>query len=280
LIKYKDYRDNQLNRRGGLMDFQKKSIGLFILYTIFTTILGIVIKEMIDNWGTKNLEITDFTQQVLFATSIIIVLIVIVCHIIMGKKIDYKIDLIREEFRDSSYYSFIQNQRERHKLMARRIEEAEKQIYILSDLASEQEKRKPEHKIYLQTLDDVLANKPELKFLRIIVPALDPQKSTYSDEEIIKWIKSNRAYEDHFRTINQFRKWCLIALKHGGPLGFSIMLIDDRYLFFVIEEKFEDKLIAELLEGGFYFENLGESLVNKIQQFFEDIMKKETLVVE
>lgn len=270
-------------REGDKMALTKKSSWLYILLSLFSTIFGIIINEIIDNWSTKNLELIDFTQQVLVSGLIIIVITIIIFHIVIGKKIDSKIELIRKEYilplQNKFYCAFMQNQTERHKRMIECIKKAEKQIYILSDLAGAEEEKKKKHKEYLQTLNSVIKKKRGLKFLRIVVPHLDRQKSTHADDEIKRIVKENMAYEEHFRIINQCRDRSLLALRSGGPLGLSILLVDDQYLFLVIEKKYEEKLLANILEGGFFFEDLSKKLTQRFQECFE-YLRSGTVIIE
>ena len=191
-----------------------------------------------------------------------------------------------EKYNDNSSISnkdivncyFIQSADERIKRIIECISKAEKRIYILSSLSRTKTTQTTQHKNYLFALNDILENKSNVDFLRIIVPPQSLSNALKNKQELINRIKEFEPYDDHFNIINEFREKSLIALP-DGPRGISILFIDDRFLFLIIAKDYKEKLLSDLLEGGFFFENLTMKLAKRFYECFQGL-KKDGIIIE
>ena len=100
---------------------------------------------------------------------------------------------------------------------------------------------------------------------------------TILKNKLINRIKEFEPYEDHFKIINKFREESLIDLP-DGPRGISILFIDDLFLFLIIAKDYKEKLLSDLLEGGFFFKNLNRNLVQRFKVCFNE-MKLNGIVI-
>jgi len=240
-------------------------------------ILGIIIGAFAQAFIEKYLAPILPMQIIPFIS---IFLVIIIAAILIGflsfllKKINHSIDQVRQEFisifKGKYYTTFIENQTERHKKLIDCIHKAEEEILIFSDLASMDEIRMKEHKQYLDELNYILKNRKSVKVTRFVVPNPGDEKLE-SDADIINWVKRNRAYAEHFEILNKYRERALLALRNSGPTGLSIILVDERYLFLVIEKEYEEKLLGQLMAGGFFFEDFGKSLTRRYKECLENL---------
>lgn len=173
---------------------------------------------------------------------------------------------------------FINNPDERIRRIIEYIDKTEKRIYILSSLSSKKTTETLQHKNYLSALNELLENKRNVEFLRIIVLPQGLNNCSKNKKELINKIIEFEPYKDHFNIINRFRKKALIALP-DGPRGISILFIDDRFLFLIIAKDYNEKLLSDSLEGGFFFENLSQNLITRFKKCFEE-MKLKGQVIE
>jgi len=191
-----------------------------------------------------------------------------------------------EKYNDNSSISnkdivncyFIQSADERIKRIIECISKAEKRIYILSSSSRTKTTQTIQHKNYLFALNEILEKKSNVDFLRIIVPPQSLSNALKNEEELINRIKELEPYEDHFNMINKFREKSLIAMP-DGPRGISILFIDDRFLFLIITKDYKEKILSDLLTGGFFFDNLSKNLAQRFKECFKT-MKLSGIVIE
>lgn len=172
---------------------------------------------------------------------------------------------------------FIQSSNERIKRIIECISKAEKRIYILSSLSRTKMTQTIQHKNYLFALNEILENKSNVDFLRIIVSPQSLSNTLKNKQKLINRLKEFEPYEEHFNIINKFREKSLIA-SPDGPRGISILFIDDRFLFLIITKDYKEKILSDLLTGGFFFDNLSKNLVQRFQECFKE-MKLNGIVI-
>lgn len=245
----------------------------------FVSFLFFLVSAIIGGVSEKFINGTLKDQSLISHLSIILVLVVLVSTISylihLNKKIKGSIVYIQKEFlslfKDRFYCSFFENQDDRHQKMIQCIRNAEKQIYIFSDLADSDEILKPGHKEYLKTLNEVLEmKKKDIKFKRIVVP--NPKKKIgESEQDVINWVKNNDAYSEHLKIVNKYQTKPVVALKKEHPVGLSFLLVDDHFLFLVIEKEYNETVLGTLLEGGFYFEDFGNKLTKNFKECMDDM---------
>lgn len=231
-------------------------------------IIGGVGGELIEQLVCQIFNLNTLPNQILIICSLFIVFLIF--FVVYLQKIDRKIEnaltKLIKPFVDEISCSFLSvNKSERLKKMQNYINLAKKQIFIYSDL-SDNIKLK-EHQDYLNALNLKMKDK-EIKFLRIIVPDFDTSdmKNGKIKEEIEKLI----AYQNHFNKISELRKnEEALLIDKNGEKGISILMIDERYLFIIIKKEYKHPLLTNILEGGFFFEDVARKLTERFTKFFE-----------
>lgn len=240
-------------------------------------IIGGISSQLIEQIFGQVFNLNTLPQQILIICSVFIIfLIVIVVYLQrMDRKIENTLSKLIKPFVDEIPCSFLGDQEERLQKITNYINIAKKQIFIFSNLADKKETDLKEHQNYLNALNLKLKDR-EIKFLRIIVPDFDITEM--KDENIKEKIKKLTAYQDHFDKIFKLRKneEALLVDKNGEQ-GISIMMIDERYLFIIIEKKYKHPLLAKIFEGGFFFEDVGKKLTERFTKFFE--ARKDRIVI-
>ena len=240
-------------------------------------IIGGISGQLIEQIFGQVFNFNTLPQQILVICSVFIIfLIVIVVYLQrMDRKIENTLSKLIKPFVDEIPCSFLGNQEERLQKITNYINIAKKQIFIFSNLAEKKETDLKEHQNYLNALNLKLRDR-EIKFLRIIVP--DFNTSEMKDQDIKEEMKKLIAYKEHFKKIFELRttEETLIVDKNGEQ-GISIMMIDERYLFIIIEKKYKHPVLANILEGGLFFEDIGKKLTVRFTKFFE--ARKDRIVI-
>jgi hypothetical protein len=155
-----------------------------------------------------------------------------------------------------NYTRFITSKPARLNLMTECIKNAKRSIYILSDLSGTEETQMEEHAKYIDALNQALDDKKgntDFEVKRIVVPPYASGMNTETDPDWIYKIPITEAYREHFRRLYEFDE---TALKHAnGPRNVSVILIDNKYLFWKPELTYGDKALDTLLDGGLYLED-------------------------
>jgi hypothetical protein len=170
--------------------------------------------------------------------------------------VTYSLMRIQKLVENRNYTRFITSKPERLNLMTECIKNAKRSIYILSDLSGTEETQLEEHEKYLDALNQVMVDNnsnPNFEVKRIVVPPYASGKDTQSDPDWIYSAPITHAYREHFRRLDEFNE---TALKHAnGPRNVSVILIDNKYLFWKPELTYGDKALDALLDGGLYLED-------------------------
>ncbi len=182
-------------------------------------------------------------------------MIALICLILVG----YTLIRIQKLVANRNYTRFITSKSARLKLMTECIKNAKKSIYILSDLSVAEETKMDEHENYLAALHEVVDNNkgnPNFEVKRIVVP---PYASNINAETDPDWIykilatQAYQAYQEHFRRLDDFKE---TAVRHAnGPRNVSVILIDNKHLFWKPELTYGDRALDTLLDGGLYLED-------------------------
>jgi len=240
-------------------------------------IIGGIGGQIIEQFWSRVFNLNTLPRQILIICSVFIIfLIVIVVYLQrMERKVENTLSILIKPFVDEIPCSFLGDQEERLQKITNYINIAKKQILIFSNLSDKKETDLKEHQDYLDALNQKLKDK-EIKFLRIIVP--DFNISEMKDQDIKEEIKKLPAYKEHFKKIFELRtsEETLIVDKNGEQ-GISIMMIDERYLFIIIEKKYKHPVLANILEGGLFFEDIGKKLTVRFTKFFE--ARKDRIVI-
>jgi hypothetical protein len=178
--------------------------------------------------------------------------IALICLIL----VTFSLMRIEKLVENRNYTRFITSKPERLNLMTECIKNAKQCIYILSDLSGTEETQLEEHVKYIDALNQVLDDKKgntDFEVKRIVVPTYASGKDTEADPDWIYTAPITQAYREHFRRLYEFDE---TSLKHtNGPCNVSVILIDNKYLFWRPELTFGDKALDTLLDGGLYLEN-------------------------
>jgi len=163
---------------------------------------------------------------------------------------------IKKLVENRNYTRFITSKPERLNLMTECIKNAKRSIYILSDLSGTEETQMEEHAKYIDALNQVMDDKkgnPNFDVKRIIVPPYASGMNTETDPDWIYKIHVTEAYREHFRRLREFDQ---VSPKHNnGPRNVSVILIDNKYLFWKPELSYGDAALDTLLDGGLYLED-------------------------
>jgi hypothetical protein len=211
-----------------------------ILATVMSKAVGEVIQKSLNN------QVMGYYFMVVVA---------LVCLIL----ISYFLMRIEKLVENRNYAQFITSKPERLNKMTSCIKNARRSIYILSDLSGIAENQSKEHKKYIKAINQVIAdNKGNKGFdvKRIVVP---PSTSGINTETDPDWIyellakPSYQAYQEHFKQLDDFTE---TAVKSAdGPRNVSVILIDNKHLFWKPELMYGDKALDTLMDGGLYLED-------------------------
>lgn len=178
--------------------------------------------------------------------------VALACLILVG----YFLMRIEKLVENRNYTRFITSKPERLNLMTECIKNAKRSVYILSDLSGSEETQLEEHAKYIDALNQMIVEKtgnPYFEVKRIVVPPYASGVNTDIDPDWIYKIPIAEAYRDHFRQLHRFDE---TALKHAnGPRNVSVILIDNKYLFWKPELTYGDKALDTLLDGGLFLED-------------------------
>lgn len=170
--------------------------------------------------------------------------------------VSYTLMRIQKLVENRNYTRFITSKPERLNLMIECIKNARRSIYILSDLSGTEETQMKEHAKYIDALNQVMDDNrgnPNFEVKRIIVPPYTSGKETQADPDWIYTAPITYAYREHFRRLCAFDE---TALRHtNGPRNVSVILIDNKYLFWKPELTYGEKALDTLLDGGLYLED-------------------------
>jgi hypothetical protein len=237
-----------------------------MVFFILGCLIGALLQQMLD----KYFEIIAIPQKVLIGCFILLLaLLVYYLRQIYSKtttNLDKLLNITLKEILEGIPCSFLTSQKERLKTLKNYIGIANKSIFIFSDLADKHETNLKEHFDYLSALDEKIVRNRKIEISRIVVPQFDMSKLT--DSEIENKVKNLSAYKVHFSNLLEYRDEALI-LDKNGPEGISIMMLDERYLFLQIKKTFKNEILANTLEGGFFFEEIGKELSDRFMRFFK-----------
>jgi hypothetical protein len=210
-----------------------------------STILGAVFGVIVDRVLQKSLNNQSAGYYLMIVVALVCLILVI-----------YFLMEIEELVQNRNYTRFITSRPERLNLMIECIKNAKRSIYILSDLSGTEETRMKEHARYIDALNQVMDDNkgnPNFEVKRIVVPPYTRGKETEADPDWIYTASITIAYREHFRRLCEFDE---TSLKHtNGPRNISVILIDNKYLFWKPELTYGDKALDTLLDGGLYLED-------------------------
>jgi hypothetical protein len=180
---------------------------------------------------------------------------------------------IEKLVRRSNKAQFITSKPGRLNKMIECIKEAEESIYILSDLSGTEETQLEEHEKYLDALNQVLENN-KVKVKRIVMPNSTGGKNTAADPDWIYTAPITKAYQNHFRRLQDCDD---TALSHTTVSRYvSMMIIDNKYLFWKPELMYGDKDLDKLMDGGLYLEDFTQEVTTDFAEAFLKMHKKAT----
>lgn len=230
-----------------------------------STILGAIFGVIVDRFLQESMD----NQSAGYYLMVIVALICLILVIYFLMEIE---DLVQNR----NFTRFITNKAERLNLMTYYINHATKSIYIISDLSGSNENRMKEHKNYIEALNRVIEdNKGNDEFIvkRIIVPPYASSTNANADPD---WIynlpeKDKEKYRKHF---SQLRDLQPPSPKYSkGTCNVSMILIDNKYLFWKPEVTHSNEDLDTLLDGGIYLEDYTrEGIANfakRFQKMFE-----------
>jgi hypothetical protein len=188
--------------------------------------------------------------------------IALLCLILIG----YFLMRIEKLVENRNYAQFITGKPERLNKMTSCINNAKKSIYIISDLSGAKETQMEEHKKYLNALNQLIDGK-KVDVKRIIVSSKDNEANP-------DWIYNTpvtKAYLEHF---SRLRKLDKVSPKYNNaPCNVSMILIDNKYLFWKPEVTFGNSAQDALLDGGLYLEDYTHEgiadFANRFREMFE-----------
>jgi len=180
---------------------------------------------------------------------------------------------IEKIVRKSNKAQFINSKPRRLNRMIECIKEAERSIYILSDLSGTEETRLEEHEKYLDALNQVLNDK-KVVVKRIVVPHYASGKATEANPNWVYTAPLTKAYQKHFKRLQECDD---TALTHTYvPRNVSMMIIDKKYLFWKLELVAGDEDLDKLLDGGLYLEDFTQEVTADFAEAFLKMHRKAT----
>jgi hypothetical protein len=204
-----------------------------ILVALLSKVVGDVVQKSLNN------QIVGYYLMAVVA---------LVCLILIG----YFLIRIEKMVENRNFTRFITSKPERLNMMTECIKNAQRSIYILSDLSGTDETRLEEHEKYLKALNQVIDDK-KVEVKRIVVPAYAGGKDTEVDPDWIYKMPVTKAYLGHF---NRLRKLDKVSPKYSNSrCNVSMILIDNKYLFWKPEITHGDAALDTLLDGGLYLED-------------------------
>lgn len=253
---------------------------LFIVVSnVISFLLGGFSQEWFEYWLTRRQGGIDDSDLKIVIMVMLIITILIVWFLRQVKvKTDNTLESIKSEYKqtlfDSFRCSFLRNQDQRMEKMIQCINEAEKQIYILSDLSRDDQSERTTHKAFLSSLNTFAAkreNDGNIDITRIIVPPPELDADYKTTAEYYRKIMMRKAYAQHFKLLSKTKS--LLGLPNG-PRGISILLIDRRHLFVVLENEFgTTPELKRLLANGFYFQDSSGTLTASFENCFKEMFK-------
>jgi hypothetical protein len=192
---------------------------------------------------------------------LLMAVVALVCLILIG----YFLMRIEKLVENRNYTRFITSKAERLNLMTYCINNATKSIYIISDLSDTEETQMDEHEEYLEALNQVMKSK-KVEVKRIVMPPYVNGKDSAVDFDWIYTTPTKPAYQKHFKLLQDYDNY---AMSHTNvPLNVSMILIDNKYLFWKPELTYGDKELEKLFDGGLYWEDYTlEGLAHFIKTF-------------
>lgn len=236
-----------------------------------TFILGCFIGVLVEQVLNNVFKLGSLSQQVFFIFLLLIIAFLIFFLNRIKKNIQENLkELIEAALKKASKEipcTFIQDQEERLEKIISYIKLSTREILIYSHLSDEKETSLIEHKKYLDALNDLLENKKDIEFLRIVVPSFNT--TGMSDTDIRQKIKEHPVYQEHFEKINTNREndEPLIVQKNGIG-NTKIILIDGRYLFLSTSHHSDDDQLNRIIRGGFFFDDVAGIYTSKFKRFF------------
>jgi hypothetical protein len=230
-----------------------------------TGILAALLLEVISEAVQKSLnhQIVGF---------LLMAVVALVCLILIG----YFLMRIEKLVENRNYTRFITSKAERLNLMAECIKNAKRSIYIISDLSGTEETELEEHKKYIDALNQVINENmfsKDFEVKRIIVPPYASGMNTETDPDWIYKIpfteEAYEAYLEHFRLLREKDK---ASPKHNYiPRNISMILIDNKHLFWKPELTYGDENLDTLLDGGLYLEDYTHEGIADFAERFQDM---------
>jgi hypothetical protein len=191
----------------------------------------------------------------------------LVCLVLVA----YCLIQVEKLVRKSNSALFIKSKPGRLNKMTEYIKNAERSIYILSDLSGTEETQLEEHEKYLDALNTVLNNK-HVEVKRIVVPNSAGGKDMEADPDWIYTAPITKAYQKHFRRLQECDD---TALSHTiVSRNVSMMIIDNKYLFWKPELTYGDKDLDKLMDGGLYLEDFTQAVTADFAEAFRKMHKK------
>lgn len=199
---------------------------------------------------------------------LLMAVIALVCLILIG----YFLMRIEKLVENRNYTRFITSKPERLNLMIECIKNAKRSIYILSDLSGTDETRMKEHANYIEALNLAIENNKgnrEFEVKRIVVPPYASGMNVKADPNWIYNISITETYRKHF---SQLRDCKPPSPKYSnGPCNVSMILIDNKYLFWKPEITHSDEDLDTLLDGGLYLEDYTREGIADFAKRFQDM---------
>lgn len=282
-----------------------------VIFPILSFIFGIFLKPLIEIFIDWRLDINTIRSPLallIIGILIVTVLIIVSWLVLLEKrKIKQTHEIIADEIKNTLSFrcQLLTDQTKRMNMMIGCIKKAENRIYLLSSLSRAQKLSeinippKKLHDKFLKTLNDCIeqnGTSKKIDVVRIVTPPLDIDSINSNAENIklaegldpkkkrhvlldayYQGVRNNLDYKEHFDLL---RKNASLRRFDQGPRGISILLIDNRYLFLVIETAYKEDdeenttKIYERLANGFYFEDFDGDLTDNFEDCFKEIIRK------
>lgn len=234
-----------------------------IIFSAASAILGAFLWEAVSQavQSSLNHQIVGFYLMVVIA---------LFCLILVTSSLMRIEKLIRK----SNNTQFITSKPARLNKMTEYIKEAKESIYILSDLSGTGETKMEEHKKYIAALNEAIDGK-KVKVKRIVVPTYASGKDAVADPDWIYRAPIREVYLNHFKKLHTSDD---LALCHtDSARNVSMMIIDNKYLFWKPELTYGDKELDKLLDGGLFLEDYNQEVIADFIETFQKMHRKATL---
>jgi hypothetical protein len=226
-----------------------------------TTILAALLWELVSQAVQSSLN----HQNVGFYLMAVIALVCLILVTNFLKRIEKLVE-------SRNYTQFITSKPVRLNKMTECIKNAKRSIYILSDLSGTDETQMEEHAKYIEALNQVIENNKgnrNFDVKRIVVPPYASGMNAKTDTDWIYKIPVTKAYLKHF---SQLRDCKPPSPKYNnGPCNVSMILIDNKYLFWKPEITHSDAYLDTLLDGGLYLEDYTHEGIADFAERFRDM---------